>query len=124
MRYVALVLILMSTGCAARTHVVEGIYQRGFESEQFFACGRPADDSPWWVSLSERARTQWDSLSQGLRPVGLYAKVRGSLTERGQFGHLGLSTRILRVAEFVELRPRAESDCNPISNRSMMIKRE
>jgi hypothetical protein len=85
-----------------------GAYTRGFEASWFAPCDVPRDDARWWVTLTERARLQRDSLLRGLsaEPTGALAvRWRGRISERMRAGHLGAGTRYMLVTEVLELRP-------------------
>ena len=43
-----------------------GLYETGFEVSWFHPCGAPAGDDSWWVTLSNDALRQRDSLAKSL----------------------------------------------------------
>lgn len=114
---------LLTTNCMPRERVFEGVYQRGFEGQQFFACSAERDDSPWWVVLNAEMQVTGDSLLAGLPMSMLHARFKGTVGKRGQFGHLGLSTRVLTVKEIITVRRQRDGDCWPNSDRAVMIRR-
>src|SRR5437868_14235359 len=61
-----------------------GAYNRGWEASWFEPCEAPIDDRLWWVTLSDRALHQRDSLLAVLkqRPTGALAvRWRGTISE-------------------------------------------
>jgi hypothetical protein len=85
-----------------------GAYTRGFEASWFAPCDAPLGDRQWWVTLTEPARLQRDSLLRALsaEPTGALAvRWRGRISERMRAGHLGAGTRYMLVTEVLEVRP-------------------
>ena len=90
-----------ATGCATRAPwpaegVFSGYYVWGFERSDF----RPAGTAErWWISGVV------DSLrGQPSTPNPAYIAVRGTLSAKGRFGHLGGYVRELLVEEIIEVR--------------------
>ncbi|HEY2066963.1 MAG TPA: hypothetical protein VGG84_13490 [Gemmatimonadaceae bacterium] len=84
-----------------------GAYSRGWETSWFEPCDAPIDDKLWWVTLTDGALRQRDSLLKALktRPTGALAvRWRGTLSERMPAGMMGRGTRYLLVTEIVDLR--------------------
>jgi hypothetical protein len=92
-----------------------GHYSWGFEVSRFVACGSPADDRPWWVTLSDRALAQRDSVVAtlpGPAPARVYVRWRGVAGGRlPSAGHMGRSRRYFAAGEIVELRLPRSGDC-------------
>jgi hypothetical protein len=85
-----------------------GAYTRGFEASWFAPCDAPFGDRQWWVTLTEPARLQRDSLLRALTAGStgaLAVRWRGSISERMRAGHLGAGTRYMLVTEVLEVRP-------------------
>jgi hypothetical protein len=85
-----------------------GAYTRGFEASWFAPCGAPVGDALWWVTLTEDARLQRDSLLAALTvaPTGALAvRWRATVSERMRAGHMGRGTRYMLVTEILEVRP-------------------
>src|SRR3954466_334282 len=57
------------------TREFRGAYTRGFGASWFVPCDAPLDDALWWVTLTEDARLQRDSLLRTLTrpPTGALA---------------------------------------------------
>ena len=85
-----------------------GAYTRGFEASWFAPCNAPMGDALWWVTLTEDARLQRDSMLKALTvaPTGALAvRWRGTVSMRMRAGHMGRGTRYLLVTEIVDVRP-------------------
>lgn len=92
-----------------------GSYQRGFEQSWFSACDAPADDRLWWVTLTDEALAQRDSmLARITTPAtnGLAVRWLGSISPRMRAGHTGKGTRYMLVTKVLDIRPLpAEGAC-------------
>jgi hypothetical protein len=99
-----------------------GAYTRGFEASWFSPCDAPMDDALWWVTLTEAARLQRDSLLKTLTsaPTGALAvRWKGTISARMPAGQLGRGTRYMLVTEILEVRPLpGEGACSPASRAS------
>ncbi|NUO96092.1 MAG: hypothetical protein HOQ14_16540, partial [Gemmatimonadaceae bacterium] len=99
-----------------------GAYTRGFEASWFVPCDAPRDDALWWVTLTEDARLQRDSLLKALtqRATGAVAvRWRGTISERMPAGQMGRGTRYMLVHQVLEVRPLpAEGACGVVSRTS------
>lgn len=85
-----------------------GAYTRGFEASWFAPCDSPMDDALWWVTLTEDARLQRDSMLKALTVPAtgaLAVRWRGTISSRMPAGQMGRGTRYLLVTRIVELRP-------------------
>lgn len=99
-----------------------GTYSRGFEASWFVPCDAPPNDALWWVTLTEEARLQRDSLLKTLtaRPTGALAvRWRGTASARTQAGHMGQGTRYLLVTRILEVRALASKDGCPFHFTSL-----
>lgn len=99
-----------------------GAYSRGWEASWFEPCDAPIDDKLWWVTLSDVALRQRDSLLKALkaRPTGALAvRWRGTISERMPAGMMGRGTRYLLVTEIVDLRALpSEGACGVVTRTS------
>jgi hypothetical protein len=99
-----------------------GAYTRGFEASWFAPCDAPIDDALWWVTLTEDARLQRDSLLKALttRATGALAvRWKGTISARMPAGQMGRGTRYLLVTQILEVRPLpGEGACAPRSRTS------
>ena len=91
-----------------------GTYETGFEVSWFHPCGAPAGDDLWWVTLSDEALRQRDSLARTLQgaPGSVYVRWRGTISDRMPAGHMGRGSRYMLVVEVLELRPAVEAACS------------
>ena len=92
-----------------------GLYETGFEVSWFHPCGAPAGDDSWWVTLSNDALRQRDSLAKSLtgQPRVLYVRWRGTVSPKmpAGTGHMGRGSRYMLVTEVLQLRASDESGC-------------
>lgn len=99
-----------------------GAYTRGFEASWFVPCEAPRDDALWWVTLTEDARLQRDSLLKTLTTTAtgaLAVRWRGTISERMPAGQMGRGTRYMLVHEVLEVRPLPpEGACSVVSRSS------
>jgi hypothetical protein len=85
-----------------------GAYQRGFEQSWFIPCESTANDKRWWVTLTDDALQQRDSLLAKITaPVtnGLSVRWRATIGPRMQAGHMGGGTRYMLVTKIIDIRP-------------------
>lgn len=103
-----------------RTHAdtvreYRGHYETGFEVSWFHACGAPPGDDSWWVTLSNDALRQRDSLARSVagQPRTLYVRWRGTVSPKmpAGAGHMGRGSRYMLVTEVLALRASDESGC-------------
>ena len=92
-----------------------GLYETGFEVSWFHPCGAPSGDDRWWVTLSNDALRQRDSLAKPIsgQPRVLYVRWRGTVSPKmpAGAGHMGRGSRYLLVTEVLQLRASDESGC-------------
>lgn len=92
-----------------------GLYETGFEVSWFHPCGAPAGDDRWWVTLSNDALRQRDSLAKSIsgQPRVLYVRWRGTVSPKmpAGTGHMGRGSRYMLVTEVLQLRASDESGC-------------
>lgn len=92
-----------------------GLYETGFEVSWFHPCGAPPGDDSWWVTLSNDALRQRDSLTKSLagQPGRLYVRWRGTVGPKmpAGAGHMGRGSRYMLVTKVLDLRVSDESGC-------------
>ena len=92
-----------------------GLYETGFEVSWFHPCGAPSGDDSWWVTLSNDALRQRDSLTKPLagQPRVLYVRWRGTVSSKmpAGAGHMGRGSRYMLVTEVLQIRASNESGC-------------
>lgn len=100
-----------------------GSYSSGYEISWFHPCDAPFDDALWWVTLTEEARLQRDSLMK-LFPVrprnGLAVVWRATVSPKLALGagHMARGTRYMLVTRIISMRALDESGqgaCAPVS---------
>jgi hypothetical protein len=95
-------------GSGALVLELRGAYSRGFEASWFEPCDAPADDRLWWVTLTDQALRQRDSLLKLVTTPAtgaLAVRWRGSTSPRMPAGQMGRGTRYLLVTEVLEVKP-------------------
>ena len=92
-----------------------GLYETGFEVSWFHPCGAPPGDDTWWVTLSNDALRQRDSLTKPLagQPRRLYVRWRATVSPKmpAGAGHMGRGSRYMLVTEVLQLRESDEAGC-------------
>jgi hypothetical protein len=92
-----------------------GLYETGFEVSWFHPCGAPSGDDSWWVTLSNDALRQRDSLAKSLtgEPRALYVRWRGTVSPKmpAGAGHMGRGSRYMLVTEVLQLRASDAAGC-------------
>ena len=99
-----------------------GAYTRGFEASWFVPCDAPPNDALWWVTLTEEARLQRDSLLKTLTVPAtgaLAVRWRGTASPRMRAGHMGQGTRYLLVNRILGVRPLPSKDGCPFHFSSL-----
>src|SRR5215211_3042611 len=91
-----------------------GVYETGFEVSWFHPCGAPPGDDLWWVTLSDAALRQRDSLAKQLtgQPRAVFLRWRGTTSTKMRAGHMGRGSRYLLVTEVLELRAADDARCS------------
>ncbi len=90
------------------TREYRGSYQRGFEKSWFAPCDAPSGDGMWWVTLTDAAVEQRDSLLATLkmpRTDGLAVRWRGTISPLMPAGHMGKGSRYMLVTEIIDIKP-------------------
>jgi hypothetical protein len=92
-----------------------GLYETGFEVSWFHPCDAPRGDDTWWVTLTDSALRQRDSLASALpggRASGpVFVRWRGTTSMKMPAGHGGRGTRYMLVSEVLQLRPASDAGC-------------
>ena len=93
-----------------------GTYETGFEVSWFHPCGAPPGDDRWWVTLTDAALRQRDSLAKQVtgQPRAVYVRWRGTVSPKmpAGTGHMGRGSRYLLVTEILELRAAEDTTCS------------
>lgn len=74
----------------------------------FEPCEAPAGDRMWWVTLTNEALEQRDSILKTIThpPTGgLAVRWRGTVGPRMPAGHLGRGSRYMLVTSIIDIRP-------------------
>ena len=103
---------------------LRGSYTRGFEASWFVPCDAPRDDALWWVTLTEDARLQRDSLLRRLTAPAtgaLAVRWRGTISDRMPAGQMGRGTRYLLVTEVLEVAPLPEAGACGMGARTTLL---
>jgi hypothetical protein len=93
---------------AKTTLEYRGLYQRGFEQSWFMPCGAPRDDSTWWITFTDAAMHQRDSLLATVtapRTNGLAVRLKGTVGRKMPAGMMGHGTRYFLVTSVDEVYP-------------------
>jgi hypothetical protein len=100
----------------------QGSYSSGWESSWFIPCNAPMDDALWWVTLTDVALHQRDSLLSKVTraPTGALAvRWRGTASGRMPAGMMGRGTRYLLVTEIIDVQPLSPAGaCLPPTRKS------
>jgi hypothetical protein len=92
-----------------------GTYETGFEISWVHPCAAERGDDSWWVTLSNDALRQRDSLAKQLAgaPRTVFVRWRGTVSPKmpAGAGHKGRGSRYLLVTEILELKPAEEAGC-------------
>ncbi len=105
MKALAILPLLLLASCAPRaalareyTREFAGVYELGFERHTFRPCG---SRETWWVGIAPA------ELQRGLG-TREFVRVRGTVGERGGYGHLARYPRQILITEVVST---SESSC-------------
>jgi len=106
--------VVADTGTRIEIREYRGTYSSGYEISWFEACEAPRGDRTWWVTLTEDARLQRDSIVGTLatrpsRGVAVHWRATLGPRMRGGAGHMGRGTRYLLVTEIISLRTLEEA---------------
>ena len=74
----------------------------------FEPCGAPTGDRLWWVTLTDEALRQRDSLLANVKrepTSGLAVRWRGTISPRMPAGHTGRGTRYMLVTSIISIQP-------------------
>ncbi len=88
----------------------EGSFTYGFEVIAFKPCN---SDEVWWLNGEGAAlkelRTQYEALNKRMQPV--HVTLRGLISERGFYGHMGGYQREFYLQAVLEVRDIQADDC-------------
>jgi len=92
-----------------------GSYATGFEISWFRPCEAERGDDTWWVTLTNDALRQRDSLAKTLtgQPRAVFVRWRGTISPKmpAGAGHMGGGSRYMLVTEILEMKPVDEAGC-------------
>ena len=92
-----------------------GVYETGFEVSWFHPCNAPPGDDTWWVTLTDDALRQRDSLAKRLpaHPGVAIVRWRGTISPVMPMGagHMGRGSRYMLVSEVISLTASNETGC-------------
>ena len=92
-----------------------GVYESGFEVSWFHACGAEPGDDTWWVTLTNDALRQRDSLAKALteRPAAVLVRWRATVSPKmpAGAGHMGRGSRYMLVTEVLSLSASDRAGC-------------
>ena len=108
-------MLMFLCGCAIVDNVSEdgtaGYLSFGFEEAAFRPCGV---DESWWVAADPEVEL-WDTYAavagDPLGYIRVYARLVGSRSSLGRYGHLGAYDREFSVTAIVEMREVKGDDC-------------
>ena len=86
---------------------LEGILRLGFEQSHFTPNG---EDRPYWIVFPDYMRSQ---IPKGTWPDGKSVIVKGWLSSRGTYGHMGLAPHEIVAIEISENTRQTEQDAPP-----------
>ena len=86
---------------------LEGILRLGFEQSHFTPKGQ---DRPYWIVFPDSMRSQ---IPKGTWPDGKSVTVKGWLSPRGTYGHMGIATYEFIVREISESTKQTEKETSP-----------
>jgi hypothetical protein len=92
-----------------------GTYASGFEVSWFRPCEAERGDDTWWVTLTNDALRQRDSLAKQItgKPGSVFVRWRGTISPRmpAGAGHMGRGSRYMLVTEILEMKPADQVGC-------------
>ena len=87
-----------------------GTFRYGFEVISFEPCN---SNEVWWLNGEAAAmtklRTRYEALTKTMQPV--YVQLRGLISERGFYGHMGGYQREFYLQDVLEVRAIQPGDC-------------
>ena len=107
-------LLPLLAGCSllgAEEGTFEGLVAYGFEMSGFTPCDREED---WWVTgpaSGELFERYTGVVEPGSEYAPAYARVRGEISRRGEYGHVGAYDREIEVLEVLEVRAADAAEC-------------
>jgi hypothetical protein len=95
-----------------------GVYEAGFEVSWFHPCDATPGDDTWWVTLTNDALHQRDSLARTLRgrPRAVLVRWRATVGPKmpAGAGHMGRGSRYMLVTRVLSLSPADSAGCTSV----------
>jgi hypothetical protein len=95
-----------------------GVYETGFEVSWFHPCDATPGDDTWWVTLTNDALRQRDSLAKGLtgRPRAVLVRWRATVGPKmpAGAGHMGRGSRYMLVTQVLSLSDAGSAGCTSV----------
>jgi len=95
-----------------------GLYETGFEVSWFHPCDAPPGDDTWWVTLTNDALRQRDSLAKALtgQPSAVLVRWRATVSPKmpAGAGHMGRGSRYMLVTEVLSLSASDRAGCTSV----------
>ena len=99
-----------------------GTYESGFEVSWFHPCDAPLGDDVWWVTLTDRALHQRDSIAAKMPPPQpgqagtVFVRWRGTTSDKLPMGagHMGRGSRYMLVHEILDIKPPTNAGCSTV----------
>lgn len=96
-----------------------GGYVSGLETSSFTPCAAEYEGEQWWLDADSASWARLERVMDRLRPdtagswvhAEAFVAVRGSVTDRGEYGHVGAYDRRIRVTEVLEAVPADSASC-------------
>ena len=92
-----------------------GLYESGFEVSWFHPCDATPGDNTWWVTLTNDALRQRDSLAKSLtgKPRSVLVRWRATVGPRmpAGAGHMARGTRYMLVTKVLSVRAADGAGC-------------
>ncbi len=103
-----------AVGRSLESGIWEGYLIFGRGGNSFTPCG---SKETWWVKskgfskIAEKLQESYNAIAQ--KPYEqVYARLRGDVSRKGQYGQLGSYQRVFYVEEVLDIRPKREGDCD------------
>ena len=99
---------LLGAGHGMEPQRLTGHYTVQWEEQSFQPCG---SREKWWVSDPGPLLARYRELVKGDHWGTVFVTVRAEVTDRGNFGHMGMFPRAIAVREVVRADSAGSGDC-------------